>query len=139
MSSIYPRESAESITAAVHTDVCVVDDEPVIAEVVCELLEDAEIHATACPIGWHAHRCIRNKRPKVVILDVQMPEIDGIRLFYLLRADPVTHDIPVIFLTANAFRVLDEVPNFQELGADLVPKPFDASQLLARVEQALES
>jgi DNA-binding response OmpR family regulator len=121
-----------------HTDVCVAEDEPAVADVICDIMKDAELHPRACPLGWEAHRCIRTNQPKVVILDVLMPIVDGITLFYTLRADPATQHIPVIFLTANAWRVFGEIPNYRELGADLIEKPFDTIELLERVAQAMD-
>ncbi len=137
MERVYPLSDHSGPRASSGTDVIVVDDEAVLVEVVREVLGDANIVADACPMGWKAHQCIRTKQPKVVILDVQMPLVDGIQLFHLMRADPKTRDIAVIFFTANAHRVRDQLPNFEELGAELLPKPFDTAKLLALVEKAL--
>src|SRR5918997_2590145 len=117
--------------------VLIVDDEPAIAAVVCAVLEESDIPADACPVGWEAQRCIREQQPKVVILDVRMPTVDGISLFYSLRNDPKTRDIPVIFFTANAQKVQMELPNYTDMGAILVPKPFDLDTLLDGVSRAL--
>ena len=118
-------------------DVLIIDDDVNIQEVVNDVLEDADIRAEACTLGWKAHLRIRETRPRAVILDVQMPGVDGIRLFYLLRADPITRDIPVIFLTAAPQKVLQELPNFAEMGAVLVAKPFDIDELLESVVTVL--
>ena len=118
-------------------DVLIIDDDVNIQEVVNDVLEDADIRAETCTLGWKAHLCIRQARPRAVILDVMMPGVDGIRLFYLLRADPSTRDIPVIFLTAAPQKVLQELPNYAEMGAVLVAKPFDIDALLESVVMAL--
>ena len=120
-----------------HPTVVVVDDEPPIVEVVCEALEEEEITAVACAHGHEAYPCIRRHRPKVVILDVQMPGVDGIEVFQRLRADPATSAIPVIFFTANAQKVLQRIPNYRALGAQLLSKPFDVDKLLDMVTRAL--
>ena len=119
--------------------VIIVDDEPAIVELVCDVLNDAEIPTESCPDGHRAHACIRHKQPRVAILDIQMPQVDGIELFQLLRADPSTQEIRVIFLTANAQRLEKWLPNYKALGADLISKPFRFQQLLNRVEQLLAS
>ena len=117
----------------------VVDDEPPIVAVVCEALEDAGIRTVGCELGHEAHACIRCKQPKVVILDIQMPEVDGVQVFQQLRTDPATTAIPVIFLTANAHILKQRLPNYQEMGAELLPKPFHIERLIALVERALSA
>jgi CheY-like chemotaxis protein len=120
-----------------HPTVVVVDDEPPIVEVVCEALEEEDIIAVACEHGYEAYPCIRRHHPQVVILDVQMPGVDGIEVFQRLRADPVTSAIPVIFFTANAQKVLQRIPDYRSQGAELLPKPFDVDKLLDLVTRAL--
>lgn len=118
-------------------DVIVIDDDSTVVQLVCDILNDEAIATEACPYGYAAHHCIQLKQPKAVILDIQMPQIDGIELFTSLRADPATASIPVIFFTANAQRLLHWYPNFKELDATLVPKPFDVKQLIEVVTQTL--
>lgn len=101
------------------------------------VLKDEDIRVELCSIGWKAQQCIRTTRPKVVILDVEMPEINGIQLFYLVRADPQTRDIPVIFLTAHPHKVYDELPNYEEMNAVVMQKPFEIDALLQQVTIAL--
>jgi DNA-binding response OmpR family regulator len=118
-------------------DVLVVEDDTPIQQVIIDVLGDANIRAEACPFGWQAHRCIRNAQPKVVILDVQLPKVSGIDLFYLLHADPSTFTIPVIFLTVNPQRVHSEIPNYREMGAVVMGKPFRIDALVATVRSTL--
>ena len=117
--------------------VVVVDDEPHIVEVVCDVLTDEGIQATSCPHGRHALTCIRKKEPRVLLLDVQMPDVDGISLFLQLRADPATSTLPVIFITANAHMLDARLPDYRALGAEVLPKPFDLDALINVVERAL--
>lgn len=120
-----------------HPQVVVVDDEPEIVQIICDVLQDEAIQADSCPHGRLAYTCIRYKQPQVVILDVQMPGVDGIEIFRLLRADPTTAPIPVIFVTANADRVQQWLPDYKNLGAALLPKPFDIATLIAMVQHRL--
>ena len=115
----------------------VVEDDAALRGLITTILEDANVSVEACPLGWQAHACIRKILPKVIILDVRMPSVDGIQLFYLVRADPTTASIPVIFLTANPATVHDELPNYEEMGAVLLPKPFHIPKLLELVRTAL--
>ena len=110
-----------------------IEDDSALRELVTILLDEANLSVEAWPLDWNAHHCIRTNLPKVVILDVQMPIINGIQLFHVLRADPRTRHIPVIFLTANPETVRLEVPNYQDLGAALLSKPFDIRELLELV------
>jgi CheY-like chemotaxis protein len=129
--------AANSDTA--HPAVIIVDDDPSIVSVVCDFLSDEGVGAASCPYGRLAHACIRAKQPQVALLDIQMPEVDGIALFKQLRADPQTQAIPVIFVTANAHLLRTHLPDYEQRGAALVPKPFDLDDLLAAVERHLNA
>lgn len=117
--------------------VVVVDDERAIVDVVCDVLEDADMTAVGCPFGHQAYMCIRCTQPEAVILDVQMPGVDGISVFHCLRSDPATSNIPVIFFTANSDKLTGRLPNYAALGAELLHKPFDVDALLAAVDRVL--
>ena len=124
-------------TGSLPVHVCMVDDDPGNRKLVTMVLNLEDISMKGCPLGWSAHQCIRTTLPKVILLDVQMPDVDGIRLFYLLRSDPATRDIPVIFLTGTPGKVYSEVPNYQEMGATLLPKPYNVDDLLGLVRTAI--
>jgi putative two-component system response regulator len=66
-----------------------------------------------------------------------MPGLDGVEVFRQLRADPATRAIPVIFFTANAPKLQQRLPDYQTLGVELLPKPFDVDTLLGAVTRAL--
>ncbi len=117
--------------------VVVVDDEHPIGAVVCAALDDAGIPALGCTQAAEAFWSIQRYQPQLVILDVQMPGVNGIDLLHQLRADPHTMNLPVIFLTANQHVVRRQAPNYAELGALLLSKPFQVDQLLALVKKAL--
>jgi DNA-binding response OmpR family regulator len=121
-----------------EVDVLVVEDDTALRDLIIAVLQDEHIRVEGGALGWEAHRWIRERCPKVVILDIAMPDVDGIQLFYLLRADPQTRELPVIFLTAYPQKVHDELPNYEEMRAVLVAKPFDVESLLAVVRAALE-
>ena len=114
-----------------------IDDGRAVVEVVCAALEEHGIVAIACPHGHYAHSCVRATQPKAVILDIQMPEVDGVLVFRLMRADPATLAIPVIFLTANARMLVQRVPDYDKMNAHLLPKPFDVDELVELVTRVL--
>ncbi len=117
--------------------VVVVDDEPAIVEVVCDALSDADLEAISCVHGPEANACIREAQPQVVILDVQMPGVDGVEVFQNMRNDPDTRSIPVIFFTANADKLRQRLPDYRAMGAALLPKPFNVDKLLDLVQKSL--
>lgn len=117
--------------------VIVVDDESAIVQVVSDVLMDAGVDAVACTHSVDANECIRDLKPSVVLLDVQMPLIDGIEVFQTMRADPATSNIPVIFFTANSDKLTQRLPDYEEQGAMLLPKPFNLVKLLSLVRNAL--
>ncbi len=119
--------------------VVVVDDEPAIVDVVCDVLEDVDVAAVGCSLGHRAYTTIRREQPELVLLDVQMPGVDGISVFQCLRNDPATSDIPVIFFTANTHILQERLPDYHRQGAQLLAKPFNVSTLLDTVERALAS
>ncbi len=117
--------------------VVVVDDEAAIVELVCDLLQEAGVEAVGCTDSREAHGCIRRNQPELVILDVQMPGIDGVKLFHQLRTDPATSAVPVLFVTANGELLNQRMPNYRMLGARLLPKPFHIDQILDHVSGAV--
>jgi CheY-like chemotaxis protein len=119
--------------------VVVVDDEPPILDVVCDLLDDEGIPAIPCRESTSAFDTILQHEPRLVVLDVQMPGVDGIQLFQMLRSHPATRDIPILFLTANAQIVQNRVPDYKERGAQLLPKPFELSEFISSIHKLLDA
>jgi DNA-binding response OmpR family regulator len=117
--------------------VAMVEDDLAILELVITVLNEDNIKVVACPLGRQAYLCIRDNLPKVVILDVEMPDVDGIQLFHLMRADKKTASIAVIFLTANPKTVRKELPNYEDMGIAVLPKPFDLQHLLHMIRAAV--
>jgi len=121
----------------VKSKILVVDDEPEAVELVEFNLKGAGYEVSTAGDGAEALSKARRIQPNLVILDVMMPEIDGMEVCKLLRRDPATSTIPIIMLTAKASEV-DRVLGL-ELGADdYVVKPFSPRELVLRVKKILE-
>ncbi|MGI9590973.1 MAG: response regulator [Myxococcota bacterium] len=76
----------------------------------------------------------RSDRPDVILLDVMMPDVDGPATLVLLREDPATADIPVIFLTARSQQ--GEVESYKALGAcGVIVKPFEVAGFADQVRE----
>ncbi len=113
--------------------VLVVDDEPMVREVVARYLELDGFGVHEAADGTEAVGWLAAHRPDLVVLDLMLPGTDGLTILRRLRA---TGDVPVILLTARAEEV-DRVLGL-ELGADdYVVKPFSARELVARVRSVL--
>ncbi|CAN5808958.1 response regulator transcription factor [soil metagenome] len=119
-------------TAYAH-EVLVVDDEPMVREVVARYLERDGLRVQEAADGAAALAWLADHRPDLVVLDIMLPGTDGLTILRQLRADG---DVPVILLTARA-EEFDRVLGL-ELGADdYVVKPFSPRELTARVRTVL--
>ena len=86
--------------------------------------------------GQHALDFVAANAVDLVLLDILMPELDGLEVLQRLKANPVTHHIPVIMLSSTD--QIDTVVRCIKLGADdFLPKPFNATLLMARIESSL--
>jgi len=113
--------------------ILVVDDEPKLVAVVRAYMESDGFRVVAAGDGKEALERFRQARPDLVVLDLMMPEMDGLEVCRHLRRES---DVPIIMLTARAEEV-DELLGL-ELGADdYVAKPFSPRALLARVRAVL--
>ena len=113
--------------------ILVVDDEPNIAELIELYLSREGYQVVKAGAGEAAVRAAAEHRPRLVVLDIGLPDIDGLEVCRRLRQ---TSTIPVIFLTARDSEV-DRVVGL-ELGADdYVTKPFSPPELVARVKAVL--
>jgi DNA-binding response OmpR family regulator len=113
--------------------ILVVDDEPNIADLVELYLRRDGYRVVKAAAGEEVAAAVANHRPRLIVLDVGLPDIDGLEVCRRLRQ---TSTIPVIFLTARDTEI-DRVLGL-ELGADdYVTKPFSPPELVARVKAVL--
>jgi DNA-binding response OmpR family regulator len=113
--------------------IVVVDDEANIADLVDLYLAREGFRVLKAGTGEAGLQAVRNHRPRLVVLDVGLPDVDGLEVCKRVRA---TSQIPVIFLTARDGEV-DRVLGL-ELGADdYLTKPFSPAELVARVKAVL--
>ncbi|MGH7664456.1 MAG: response regulator [Gemmatimonadaceae bacterium] len=86
--------------------------------------------------GSEALECLRGDRPDAVVLDIQMPQMDGIAVLKAVRADEELHDIPVLALSAHA--LADEVRNIIAAGADrYLAKPANPKDVVSAVRELI--
>jgi DNA-binding response OmpR family regulator len=116
--------------------ILVVEDEPDAAELVEFNLKAAGFDVVMAGNGSAAIERARMHVPDLILLDVMLPEVDGLEVCKILRRDPATSPIPIIMLTARAAE-LDRVLGL-ELGADdYMTKPFSPRELVLRVKNLL--
>jgi two-component system phosphate regulon response regulator PhoB len=114
-----------------------VDDEPEAVELLEFNLKQAGFDVLASSDGAQALKKARSALPSLIVLDLMLPEIDGLEVCKMLRRDPATARIPIIMLTAKAAEI-DRVLGL-ELGAeDYITKPFSPRELVLRVQKVLK-
>jgi two-component system nitrogen regulation response regulator NtrX len=120
-----------------QAQILVVDDEPDICELVREILEDEGYSVTTAEDGEAARIAYAGSRPDLVLLDIWMPDIDGISLLREWSADG-SPSCPVVVMSGHG--TLETAVEATRLGAhDFVQKPLSLAKLLATVRQALEA
>ena len=128
-----PRNLAEEIAPLV----LVVDDTALNNELVASTLMNEFCRIHAVESGAEALAAARELHPDLILLDVVMPEMDGYQVCVALKQDPLTRDIPILFLSCRD--EADAVTRGLESGAlDYITKPFEPLELLARVRIHLE-
>ncbi len=118
--------------------ILVVDDEPDAVELIEFNLKAAGYEVSTAVDGAQALKKARSILPNLIVLDLMLPEVDGLEVCKILRRDPKTQGIPILMLTAKAAEI-DRVLGL-ELGADdYVTKPFSPRELVLRIKRLLRS
>ena len=122
--------------APIRARILVVDDEAAIREYETSLLSEIGHEVLVAANGIEALRLAYEKRPHLVLLDIMMPELSGIEVCRQLRADPRTHEIRIIMVSAvDAKRALEE--SIIAGADDFLAKPVNALELMVRVRSIL--
>jgi DNA-binding response OmpR family regulator len=116
--------------------ILIVEDDPDIAQLVARSLDKAGYATDRVTSGRDALRAIAERMPDLMVLDLMLPQLDGLEVCRLLRADTATLAMPIIMLTARA-EESERIVGL-ELGADdYLAKPFSPNELVARVRALL--
>ncbi|MBA2281954.1 MAG: diguanylate cyclase [Actinomycetota bacterium] len=122
-----------------HTDagkILVAEDSLVIRTVVCDQLQDEGYEIVEAVDGESALRLCSAERPDAILLDIEMPGLDGHEVLVQLKADDELSSIPVVFLTGRT-GTDDMVAGLRAGAHDYLRKPFEPAELLARVGGAV--
>ncbi|RUM71736.1 MAG: hybrid sensor histidine kinase/response regulator [Sulfurovum sp.] len=117
--------------------VMAIDDTLYNLEVLQHIFRDMDIEIACVPSGSQALESIEKRTPDLILLDIIMPEIDGYEVCKILKKNPKTSGIPIIFLSA-----LNDIDNkvtaFEVGGVDYITKPFNTLEVIARVKTHLK-
>jgi putative two-component system response regulator len=122
------RETQDSIL--------MVDDNATNLQVLSQTLAGRDYRLLVAKNGESALAIVRKAQPDLILLDIMMPGMDGFEVCRQLKADPATHDIPIIFLSALG-QTEDKVRGLQLGAVDYITKPFQPEEVIARVETHL--
>ncbi|MEI7730941.1 MAG: hybrid sensor histidine kinase/response regulator [Verrucomicrobiota bacterium] len=117
--------------------VLVVDDTLANLQLLAGFLKDRGYRVCLAPSGKLALQAVQTDPPDLILLDINMPEMNGYEVCQRLKADPATADIPVIFISALT-EMTDKMHAFAVGGVDYVTKPFQFKEVEARVATHLE-
>ena len=116
--------------------ILVVDDQPINVQLLKRKLEREGIRITAAYTGLEALDCVQKEKPDLILLDVMMPDMDGIEVCQRLQANEETRGIPVIFITARTTKE-SKLEGLNVGAVDYITKPIDLDETLARVQTQL--
>lgn len=118
------------------THILVVDDDPDVRETIKGILDRAGYHVSVASDGQEALDQVSRQIPSAIILDIIMPEMDGLEVCHRIRADPFLRKIPILFLTAKG-RSEDVIRGLDAGGDDYLTKPFEIIEIPARIRALL--
>lgn len=118
--------------------VAVVDDCPQVRKLIRARLKEERVELLFAEGGAAGLELVRRTLPDLVLLDVDMPDVNGMEVIRQLKSDPATHHIPVIFLTGESTPEA-KVAGFDLGAVDYVTKPFEPAELRARVRASLRT
>lgn len=116
--------------------ILIVDDQPELAQMMADLLDDAGYQARSAGNGREALADIQQEQPDLVLLDVNMPELDGFEVAAMLKSDPATAAIPIIMVSAQEGRA-SRLIGLESGAEDYLAKPVDPAELLAKIRNLL--
>ncbi|HEW98552.1 MAG: serine/threonine protein phosphatase [Candidatus Parabeggiatoa sp. nov. 3] len=120
-----------------NSNILVVDDTPANLRLLIGILREVGYKVRPANNGPRALTSIEKESPSLILLDIMMPNMDGYQVCEHLKAHEETREIPVIFISALN-ETFDKVKAFSVGGVDYITKPFQAEEVLARVETHLK-
>lgn len=116
--------------------ILVIDDNPDLLDMVDAILSDAGFVVAKTVSGEDGLNVARTLRPNLILLDLNMPKMDGWEVLKLLKTDVATREIPVAIFSVRT-DLKDKIFGLQRGAVDYIPKPFQFEHLTERVERIL--
>jgi two-component system cell cycle response regulator DivK len=117
-------------------EILIVEDNPMNMELILDLLEFYGYNVTEAEDGIKALERLSEKKFDIILLDMQLPKMDGLEVLEKIKNNPATTDIPVIAVTAHAMKGSEE--HFIEMGCvDYISKPIDIHKFRALIDKYL--
>lgn len=117
-------------------DILIVDDDLPSLHLLNGLLAEHGYEVRSARDGSTALMMVAADPPDMILLDIQMPELDGYQVCERIKSDPISQDIPVLFISARG-EVFDKLRSFEVGGVDYIQKPYHAEEVLARIKTHL--
>jgi len=117
-------------------NILIVDDHLHNLDLIIDVLADQGYYVRSATSGQDAIEAIQDDSPDLILLDIEMPGINGYDVCQSVKENPKTEDTPVIFISISD-QVLDKVKAFSVGGADYITKPFQIEEMLARIQTHL--
>jgi len=121
----------------VKPSILIVDDQPTNIQILGKRLQFEKYSIMAAMNGRNALEMVEERKPDLILLDIMMPEMSGFEVCEILKKNPKTQSIPIIFLTAKTDPE-DIVKGFNLGAVDYVSKPFNYAELLSRIRTHTE-
>ncbi|MCK5708409.1 MAG: response regulator [Candidatus Aureabacteria bacterium] len=118
--------------------VLVIDDDESLRKMLQMRFSFSDYKVVTAESGEKAFDVINKCKPELILLDIAMPDMDGYEVCKILKDNPETRDIPIVFLTAIGGNIENKLQSLMVGGVDYIQKPFDGSDLLKRIEKILD-
>jgi DNA-binding response OmpR family regulator len=116
--------------------ILVVDDDKLTLRILERILIRAGYSVIPLSLGREAIKIAKDRSPGLIILDIMMPDMDGGDVASVLKSDPETKNIPIIFLSSLVTE-REEQSSSKELGLYFMSKPFERDKLLRKIRNTL--
>lgn len=136
VAAVRPSLEARASSSTSKANILIVDDTPANLRLLSNMLTVQSYKVRAVVNGPMALTAVHTVPPDLILLDINMPGMNGYEVCAQLKADPQTRDIPVIFISALD-EIRDKVKAFTVGGVDYITKPFQLEEVLARVQTHL--
>jgi len=131
-----PVATDSSASLLLQGNILVVDDVPANLNLLTQILAEQGYRVRVAPSGRLALKSVQSHPPDLILLDINMPDLNGYEVCEQIKANPETATIPIIFVSALG-EIVDKMKAFQLGGVDYITKPFEPMEVLIRIQNQL--